>query len=192
MTDVLDTLQAAIDAGRNVYQDAVAAAQADAADMDERRWRLGDLACLVATEYGRNTIALFAKDTNTSVASMRGYRTVSSFFDRGSTTRVEFANSDVVSWSHFRMALRFRRKYGEQAPQMIDDFVRTVANEALTIEQAGVKLAASIGKDTPPVKLFDGELCAESAGEWIVFRLRIDGSIQPKQPYTVKIYEVEA
>lgn len=190
MTDVIDELQAAIDAGRDVYQDAVSAAQADAADMDARRWRLGDLACLVAKQYGRNTIAAFAKDIGEPVARLRGYRTVSNFFDRGNSTRVEFSESDVVSWSHFREALRLRKKYGEQAAQMADDFIRHVADNALTVEKAKVQLNKSLGKDTPPLKLFDGELCAEAAGEWVIFRLKLDGAIQPRTMYTVKIYEV--
>lgn len=186
--DVIDILEQSAFEGRDIYADLVSAGQQDAADMDERRWRLGDLACLVTKEYGKNRIAEWAKDVNAVVASVRSYRAVASFFDRQNVTRVEFSHSPVVTWSHFRLAARFKKH--DHALDKADDFIRWIADNAVTVEKAGVKLSEAIGKPTPPVKLFDGELCADAAGEWIVFRLRNDGLIAPQTNYTLKIYEV--
>ena len=120
--------------------------------MDGGRWSIGDLALLVQTEYGQGSVEQFAKDIKVELPSVRGYRTVSQFWSRENSTRVEIlATLPNLSWSHFRAAMQL--KSVEEATA----FLHHAAANDWSVEGCRLELKRRMGKPEPPSKLLDIE-----------------------------------
>lgn len=120
--------------------------------MDGGRWVIGDLALLVQSEYGQGSVEQFARDIKVELPSVRSYRTVSAFWHRENSTRVELLERlSNLSWSHFRAAMQLKQV--EEAT----DFLHHAAANDLSVEASRLELKRRMGKPEPPVKLLDVE-----------------------------------
>lgn len=120
--------------------------------MDSGRWVIGDLALTVQADYGQDTIGKFAKEIAVELASVRAYRTVSAYWHRENSTRIELLEScPMLKWSHFREAMRIKDQ------SKADQLLREANDKALSIEAFRLTVMSEIGKPLPPKKLLDVE-----------------------------------
>lgn len=139
--------------------------------MDGGRWMIGDLALLVQSEYGQGSVEQFARDIKVELPSVRSYRTVSAFWHRESSTRVEIlATLPNLSWSHFRAAMQLKDMHAAT------DMLHTAAAHDWTVEAFRLELKRRLGKPEPPVKLIDIEtqISDMKSGCRVVFTLTPD------------------
>lgn len=129
-------------------------------NMDEARWIIGDLACLVSAEYGRDKIADFAREVNVEKARVKEYRTVARFYKN--LPRQKFAQDHPnLTYSHMRDAMRF----GDQDRAM--EHLEACAIQTLTVEAARIRIQEALGKPVPPKKLEDWEGNFDQAVRWL-------------------------
>jgi hypothetical protein len=113
-----------------------------AKDLDKHRWLLGDIALLVETHYGENSIDEFAKEIGVSKKSVYRYRSVSGFwYSNEISQRGEILEKyPNLTYSHFADAIRL--KNFEEALA----WVETVSNNSWTVDEAAYKLSQRLGK----------------------------------------------
>jgi len=75
---------------------------------DNAQWELGDLACKVKKDYGKDAIGKYAIDIGIVKTTLQEYKTISSFYEK--SARADFLR---LSFSHFRLAEKNNTK--EQA-----------------------------------------------------------------------------
>lgn len=75
--------------------------------IDERRWSLGRRASRVDRRYGEGSLKKFAGEINISYDRLYAYQRVFEFYG-GYCTDV-----DILSWSHYREAMRIKDVYAE-------------------------------------------------------------------------------
>jgi hypothetical protein len=73
-----------------------------ASDLDNNRWTLGDIACEVVTEYGKDSVGELAKECNIGKRSLQEYRATSAKFADFAYVRT----IENLAWSHFNLARR--------------------------------------------------------------------------------------
>jgi len=139
--------------------------------MDGGRWIIGDLALLVQKEYGQGSVEAFAKDIKVELPSVRSYRTVSAFWHRENSTRVEILSTlPNLSWSHFRTAMQLKDVSAATA------FLHHAAANDWSVEGCRLELKRRLGKPAPAVKLLDTEttIADMRTGCRVVFTLTVD------------------
>lgn len=156
--DTLDWLAERAARGEDVYEEVIAEGMKKRESMDQYRWDIGDLATLVEKRYGDNTIAAFAKAINEDVEKVKDYRRVSAFWKK--SVRNDFLGIETLSYSHFRTAMRLKKKGGLDAACA---FLDAAASGAWTIERTRIEAAKVVGKPPPPTRLLDA---AATVGSW--------------------------
>lgn len=130
--------------------------------LNEGRWIIGDLACVIAnhSDYGENTLGMFADDIHFERARVREYRTVSQFWTF--SVRTELLLIANLMYSHFRIATRL------QNLRRARDFLLESADNDWSVGRARIELNKRLGKPLPPLQLLNAaEVCI----------VGIDGSI---------------
>lgn len=145
--EILALLEKADAAGEDIYDIAVNAGLKVAGEMDTGKWLVGDLACLVDKRYGKDMIGQFAIAINLEKARVKDYRRVCGFWQKDA--RAAFLEIPVISYSHMRQAMRLGNLPEASA------FLEEVADNAWTVEQAGIELTKRLGKPEPAAKLMD-------------------------------------
>jgi len=136
---MVETWEALCDQGRDAAQ-----------DMDGGRWTLGDLSLEVQKQYGRNRISDFAREVNVPVGRVEEYRTVCRYYPKSVRADI-LGDNPLLSYSHFRVAMRFR-----DIEESIE-FLMECADGAYTIERSMVEIKKRLNKPVPPPKLLDAE-----------------------------------
>lgn len=150
VTDVLTAIEKMAADGADIWEAAVTAAADAEQDMAARRWCLGDLAGLVAKQYGKNRLGDFAKAINVPVPTVKQYRRMAAFYPKD--TRYLFEN---VGYSHYRAALRLKEL--DAALELL----AVCAAEDKTVEAAQIAVAEAVGQPAAAVKLLDAEAVIE-------------------------------
>lgn len=119
-----------------------------AANIDQGRWLIGDLALEVDKRYGKNTVADFAKQINVPVNRVKEYRTTCKFWQNSVRTDI-LDNNPVITYTHMRKAMRF--KDVSIARRFIDE----CAGNAWTVERAGIEIKARLGEPVPPMNVLN-------------------------------------
>lgn len=167
---VLDMIQRAADEGHDVWEMAIAAGIEANDRMDAGRWFIGDLALLVNTEYGQNSIEEFAQKICVEVNRVREYRTTCAFWHRQNSVRTEFLSTyPMLKYSHFRIASKLGAM--DAAEQML----RTAAEGGWSTTYL-YKQVKSVLKpdDVSPAKIVDTELTIDRiSGTRVTFELTV-------------------
>lgn len=122
--------------------------------LNEGRWIIGDLACIIAnhSDYGENTLGMFADDIHFERARVREYRTVSQFWTF--SVRTELLLIANLMYSHFRIATRL------QHLKKARDFLLESADNDWSVGRARIELNKRLGKPVPPLQLLNAaEVC---------------------------------
>lgn len=197
-TNVIDIRLPRIDANGEILDRPVPGSEwealADAgrealANMDTGRWTLGDLAVQVECVYKQGSIEQWSADIGAEVSRIRAYRTVAAFWDRKATRRDSLLDCPLLTWTHFRDAMRMKELARKEAEALglseadtrtlmlekATEFLETCAREGWTITRARIELAALLGKPEPPAKLVDAELQISSMPQCrVIFTLSPD------------------
>jgi hypothetical protein len=116
--------------------------QEAAKNIDQGRYLIGGLACLIETHYGANDIKQFATKINVDEKRVREYRTVYKYYDL--SHRQNFLEDHPnVCYSQLRDAMRLKS---------VDEslhWLETVSDNEWTVEQARLELAKCLGKNPP-------------------------------------------
>lgn len=138
-----------------------------AADIDKGRWRLGDLACQVKTEYGRDMIGKFASRINVPKARVAEYRRVATFYPEKLRGQLFDDYPDgLITYTHMRDAMRFKELDKALA------FIEECAVNTYTTDHAAVEIQKRLGRPVPPPKLLDGLAHVLSIrGDVVTFRV---------------------
>lgn len=102
--NVLVSIREAMDANEDAWPLIVQAGQAARRGIDGWRWIIGDLALLVETHYGQQSIADFAKAVDMNVHTVENYRTIAGFWP--ADLRGRYLAHQRITWSHMREAAR--------------------------------------------------------------------------------------
>lgn len=104
------------------------------AEHDRRRWDLGALALQVASVYGQASLRNYAADINCRASTLYEYRRVREMFSDD-----ERDSLPLLTWSHFRAALKLEHDAAIEALQRANDndmradefrdYVRILCNE---------------------------------------------------------------
>lgn len=152
-TGVLEAIEQAAAEGNDVWEMVVSAGIQASDKGDESRWLIGDLALLVRTEYGEDSIGKWAKDIKCPVDRVKEYRTVCGFWDRELSARADFlAELKNIYYTHYREAMRLK-DYDAAV-----EFIEECAMNDWSVEAARLELDKRLGKKAPPAKLVDSEL----------------------------------
>jgi len=122
-----------------------------AAQLDEGRWILGDLALLVDKQYGEDKMGDFARECQVPKKRIYEYRQVCSYWEM--SVRADLWEMPTVTYSLMRLAMRL---------DSIDDarrFVERTASKGYTIDKAGYVMGRLLGlagkRERRPKKLVD-------------------------------------
>lgn len=102
MVSPIEMIDLMLEHGEDIYETALNIGIQDESEMNERRWRQGDLVLRVAKQYGDSIVVKFATALNVNTSTLKQRRTMSSFYSN-SDTRVSYPN---VGYSHYREAMR--------------------------------------------------------------------------------------
>jgi hypothetical protein len=178
---MINLITAAPDA-RRLYDDAVAIGTVMAADMDVRRWGLGDLAASLKPVYGGNIVGLFAVDIHMVKKTLQSYERVASYYDDKSLRRSQFIEANpMLIWTHYRDAVRL----GDVEASY--DFLGLASERGWTAEQAGIELAIKAGNGTARIKLFEFE--ERAFLDMFYVPEGFQSLLQPGKIYHVAVYE---
>lgn len=182
---VLDLLEQGVEAGLDIFEQAVGLGEQVRRQDDDAKWIVGDLACLVQKKHGSNRISEFAKNIGWEVDRVKEYRTQSKFYPR--SVRAEFWNNlpkgvTKPAYSKFRAAKRFKDM------EVALDFLLECPPE-WTCERLRVEVSVKLGKPTPPLKYSDFEAPFGSAASELEKHLAL---LQThSQNIQIKVYEVK-
>ncbi len=142
-----------IERSSDVWESCVSAGIEAKEMLDEGRWTIGDLACLIVKQYNANMVGNFAKAIKYEAARVKQYRTVSRFWEK--STRVDFLETcPQLTYTHYREAMRLKNLKDAQA------FLRQCADNDWTVERTRIEIDKRLGKPTPPMRLLEGdEVC---------------------------------
>jgi len=146
VADVIGVIERATLAGEDTWEAAVSAGIQAQENMDTGRWTIGDLALLVVTKYGDNSVQDFAKSIKVEASRVKEYRTVARFWEKSARAdiRESFAN---ISYSHMREAMRLKDVDAAMK------FIEECSLNDYTVEMARIKLNERLGKPMPPRKV---------------------------------------
>ncbi|MCA0455687.1 MAG: hypothetical protein LCI00_17050 [Chloroflexi bacterium] len=113
------------------------------------RWLIGDLANIVTTAYGKNSVKTFAIEAGIAYSTARQYKQMSAFYEVD--MRYQLKN---IGYSHMRAAMAL----GDDALS----FLAEASANGWTVEKCKVEVRERIGKPAPPAKLLEGEACVQS------------------------------
>lgn len=151
--DAIDVLERAVEAGENVWDTAVNLGMVLAQDSDALRYHLGDLACIVPKQYGKDTLGRFAADIGIERTRLQEYRTTCAFWTRG-VRRDLLQRLPSVNYSLLRLtATHFT------SPKEAVTFLEDAADGNWTVEKARLELKARKGETLPPEKVADVQVC---------------------------------
>lgn len=113
----------------SAYQMAIAAAMDAAQQIDTGRWQVGDLAALVETKYGGETITDFAREIRIAKKRVEEYRTVARAYPNLLRTQI-FEQYPNLTYSVLRTAMRFKNVEARLA------FLADASDNHWTVDQA--------------------------------------------------------
>jgi len=148
MTALLDILKADAEAASNL-DCAIAIGLNAAADEETSRWRLAHLAAQMERAHGKAVIKELALRGNRHKCYIYECEQVFVFYGIGNI--LELTANRAVTYSHMRDAMRVFRKLhpGHENVDTARDeslhFLGHVADNLLTVEQAGLELKALVG-----------------------------------------------
>lgn len=148
----LDPIELIAQSGGDIWESCVSAGMEAKEMLEEGRWTIGDLACLVEKRYGKNNIGEFAKAINYEVARVRDYRRTAKFWKKVGGPAF-YKNFPTLNYSHFQAAVGLKDGVTAKA------FLQECADNEWTVEKARLVLAIRKGKPVPPPKLLDVEVC---------------------------------
>lgn len=168
------------------YAELITLGQEAIGGMDRQRYKLGDLARVVKTHYGKSTMQRYAKDINCGVKSLYEYESVATFLEHFPQCRqfTDTARYPAMCWSIVRLAARI------SDPVQAEQFLHDAADNTWTIEQAQVEYAKLQGKSVP-MKLTEFEATMQPDGDLFIFVLPEDTPLIVRQRYIVRVYQSE-
>lgn len=184
----IDTLESAIQRGDEVWSDAEELAREAAQQSDQRRYILGDIACLIKTRYGEDTLGEFAKDIQVTKKQLQEYRTTCAFWTRTERNRLLTA-LPRLSYSMLRLTASRR-----MTPAEAIDFLQEVDATNMTVEAARVALKQARGDTLPPRKVADVHVCVTALDDrhgtmTVAFTGGLMPPVQTGQSYRLVMHE---
>lgn len=120
------------------YEDICSRDRELVADMDTKRWIIGDDASAVETRYGEHTMEDFARDINMNKSTVAGWKRVADFYPKF-IRRNLLENYPNLSYSHLKDALRL--KSFDEA----EKWLREVSDNGWSPDQAAYELTEKLG-----------------------------------------------
>lgn len=146
-------LEAAIERGEDILSDAEELGREAAVQADQRRYILGDLACLVQKRYGQDMLGDFAKEINVSKKQLQEYRTTCAYWDKDARKQI-LSRFKTLSYSMLRLTA-----HCGLSPKDAVMFLQTVNDNNMSVEKARLALKEMKGETLPPQKLPDVHVC---------------------------------
>jgi hypothetical protein len=147
---VLATIELALKDNPNaeIYGTAKGAAMDWHADLDGRKWSLGDLARLLGKRYGKDIIGTFAAEINMEKARLAEYRRTCAFWLKDDREAL-LMECRLLTYTHLRDAMRLKDLNDARA------FLLRANDNEWNVEQARIELDKLLGKPVPPLTLLD-------------------------------------
>lgn len=137
--------------------------------LDAGRWTIGDLACAVAKDYGKDRINEFAREIGQKKETVKGYKRVARAFPESVRAKL-FDEYPNLFYSHYRTAARLESP-GEQIA-----FLEETASNGWTTDECEREMTIRLGGTPTPSKLLDtsamvARTYSQDDGDYIVFRV---------------------
>lgn len=128
------------------YEELCDESRADVEGMDVRRWKVGDNAQLIETNYGEHTMQDFARDIGMNKSTLAGWHRVAKFYPE-IIRRKLLDNLANLTYSHYKDALRLEN---------LDDaiaWLENVSGEGWSPDKASHELTIKLGRkpQTPSI-----------------------------------------
>lgn len=123
---------------------------------EDVKWKIGDLACMVAKRWQRQTGTLMAFAVAIKLPRPRAiyeYHEVAEYFTK-SARRGVFESCELLSWAHFRATYRYCKRNGKP------------------LEEA-IPMLYSANDNMLSVETYEEKLRKDPDGDWITMRRRI-------------------
>jgi len=146
-------------------------------DLDNGRYAIGELALQVTNTYGKSQLSHFATMINISKSSCYDYRMVSAWL-RDNPQCGKFRDEPTLTWSHLKMAARIKDV------KEAEKFLNQCADDALTIEQAGLLRAGSGGSK----KLLEFTAALVMDGSSLVFEVPFSDTLNTGNTYRIVVF----
>jgi hypothetical protein len=179
----LEAVQRDLEGGLDPYDTAQSIGIAAMDALDEGRFVIGDVLTFLQRTYGEYIVATFAIGIGCNKKTCYQYGQVAQFYPIEERAGIRaMAN---VRYTHMRDAMRLRDYEAALA------FLHYVADNDLTVEQAGLALKERLGKPTRPAPVFAGELlCITVEDECIGFKTYEPLALVANRAYRIKIEEI--
>lgn len=151
--DPIALIQDIAKSGGDIWEACVSAGIQAKALLNEGRWAIGDLACLIATRYNENAIRNYAHSIKYGVRSVYEYRQVAGYWEM--CARAQYLQEcPNLDYSHYREAMRLKSLKAAKA------FLYECADQDWTYDKARIELNKRLGKPLPPLQLLNAaEVC---------------------------------
>lgn len=142
---ILDLLEEAVEAGHDIFQQAVAAGDNVAEQGSKGKFTLGYLACLVDKAYGENRIGEFADGVRMPVKRIEEYRTLCRYYQRSVWTDFS-SRCPYPLYTHYVIAMQFDDVDNSLA------FLERVDAKKWNCAATRIELKKLLGKPVPPMR----------------------------------------